>query len=230
MQGKPSLSDKEAVDTIGVLVVDSHPVLRMGISRLLNEQQGFNVVGDAADSRTAFEATERLRPDVVLIDTEFGAEVSSDTSGFAFIRRVVSRTTGSRVLVYTAENGGSYVLESVRNGARGYVVKTQRPERVYEAMRVVADGGFYLDPAVTSLVMNRMGRLVNFSGNFDETLSNREQAVLDRLVAGKRNGQIAGELFISERTVKFHVTSLFRKLRAKSRTDVVRIALQQGLV
>jgi DNA-binding NarL/FixJ family response regulator len=134
------------------------------------------------------------------------------------------------VLVYTAENGGSYVLEAVRNGARGYVVKTQRPERVYEAMRVVADGGFYLDPAVTSLVMTRMGRLVNFSGNFDETLSNREQAVLDRLVAGKRNGQIAGELFISERTVKFHVNSLFRKLRAKSRTDVVRIALQQGLV
>jgi DNA-binding NarL/FixJ family response regulator len=211
---------------ISILVVDDHPVVRFGIRSLVNSQPDFHVLGDVSDSRSASQLLKSLCPDVLLLDLE----LEGGSSSYKLIREVIEADQGTQVVVYTAHDGGNHVIEAIRSGARGYVIKSARPERVYEAIRAVASGGSYLDPAVASLVMGRVGRLGDRRGNNSRELSEREYAVLRRLVAGKRNREIASELFISERTVKYHLKSMFGKLRAKNRTEVVRIALQDGLV
>jgi DNA-binding NarL/FixJ family response regulator len=211
---------------ISILVVDDHPVVRFGIRSLVNSQPDFQVLGDVSDSRSASQLVKSLCPDVLLLDLELEGGLSS----YKLIREVMEADQGTQVVVYTAHDGDRHVIEAIRSGARGYVIKSARPERVYEAIRAVANGGSYLDTAVASLVMGRIGRRGDRRANNSRELSEREHAVLCRLVAGKRNREIASELFISERTVKYHLKSMFGKLRAKNRTEVVRIALQDGLV
>lgn len=213
------------VEKIKVLVADDHPVLRCGICGLIDAQPDLSVVGAVADSLQAYQILDERRPDILLLDLELGGQ-----SSYQLIQDVVRREAGSQVVVYTDVADEYRVIEAIRSGARGYVIKSVRPERVYEAIRNVGDGGSYLDPAVASRVMGRIGRLQERRQNHSRELTEREREVLSGLAAGKRNREIATELYISERTVKYHVKSMFRKLRASNRTQVVRIALQYGLI
>lgn len=213
------------VENIKVLVADDHSVLRCGICGLIDAQPDLTVVGAAADRLQAYQILVERCPDIVLLDLELGGQ-----SSYEFIQDVVRREAGSQVVVYTDVADEYRVIEAIRSGARGYVIKSARPERVYEAIRTVGDGGSYLDPAVASRVMGRIGRLQERRQNQSRELTEREREVLGGLAAGKRNREIADQLYISERTVKYHVKSMFRKFRASNRTQVVRIALERGLI
>jgi DNA-binding NarL/FixJ family response regulator len=210
---------------VSVLVVDDHPVVRMGVSMLLAPEAGLRIVGEASSCAEAWGMLLRLRPDVILGDL-----MLEDGTACDLMEKMQTKGVGGEVLVYTAHAGEAQVLEVLRAGASGYLIKGSSPQRLIDAIDTVARGDSYLDPAIASKVMGRVGRTKERRAAHSRELTEREATVLNALVMGKRNKDIAGELFITERTVKYHINGLFNKLRVSNRTQAVRVAVEQGLV
>jgi DNA-binding NarL/FixJ family response regulator len=208
---------------IRLLVVDDHPVVRQGLIALLEDDAEFRVVGAAGSAEEALPLARGQRPDVVLLDLELpGME------GVAAIPRLLEAAPEARVLVFTAYQTDERVLGALRAGARGYVLKGASADDLGRAIRTVAGGGSYLDPRVAATVVSEMRGPA--AGHAREGLSGRERQVLRLVADGLANKQIARELAVSERTVKFHVASLFRKLGADNRAQAVALAVQRGLL
>jgi DNA-binding NarL/FixJ family response regulator len=211
--------------TVSVLVVDDHPVVRMGVSMAIGPESGLKVIGEASSCAEAKDMLIRLRPDVVLMDL-----ILEDGNACELMSTVQRGEFAGKIIVYTAHASEARVREALRAGASGYVIKGSTPERLIDAIHTVARGGSYLDPAIASQVMGRMGRANERRAPHSRELTERETTVLRALALGKRNKDIARELFITERTVKYHVNGLFTKLRVKNRTQAVRAAIDQGLI
>jgi DNA-binding NarL/FixJ family response regulator len=211
--------------SVSVLVVDDHPVVRMGVSMALAPESSLKVVGEAADCSEAWDMLVRLQPDVVLADL-----LLEDANACELMEKMRAEGAAAKIIVYTAHSGEAHVREALRAGANGYVIKGSTPERLIDAIHTVARGGSYLDPAVASQVMGQMGRSHERRSPHGRELTEREATVLRALAEGKRNKDIARELFITERTVKYHINGLFTKLRVKNRTQAVRAAIDQGLI
>ncbi len=210
---------------VSVLVVDDHPVVRMGVSMVLGPESGLTVVGEASSCAQAWDMLVRLRPDVILVDL-----MLEDENACELMEKIQTEGIAGKIVVYTAHAGEAHVREALRAGASGYVIKGSTPERLIDAIHTVARGGSYLDPAVASHVMGRLGRSHERHSPHGRELTEREATVLHALAQGKRNKDIARELFITERTVKYHINGLFTKLRVKNRTEAVRAAIDQGLI
>jgi DNA-binding NarL/FixJ family response regulator len=210
---------------LSVLILDDHPIIRYGIAQLLSSQPGMRVAGATDSCATAWERLETARPDLLLMDVEL-----REGCAHTLILRINEGSLDTRVLVYSAKAHDAHVLEAVRCGAHGYITQYAEPGRLCEAIRVVAAGGFYLDPAIASKVIAQLGRKHERRARPSRELTPREIAVLHRLAAGMRNSEIAVDLYITERTVKYHITSMFNKLRARNRTQIVKIAIQTGLI
>jgi DNA-binding NarL/FixJ family response regulator len=211
---------------IRILVIDDFPAIRHGITNLLNRETGMKVVGEAGESASGLSLIQSAHPDILLLDLDLGNQlISAD-----LIETVISESPTTKVVVYTAHDRENLLLESIRSGARAYVLKSSRLERLFEAIRVVANGGSYLDPGMRSLVFNKADRHDALRLENSCKLTKREREVLSELVSGKRNREIAEALFISERTVKFHIKSMFAKLQVKTRTEIVKIAIERGYV
>jgi DNA-binding NarL/FixJ family response regulator len=204
-----------------VLVADDHPVVRMGAVSLLQAEPGIEVVAEAATCEECCELAESLNPDIVILDLEMG-----DCHATQALERLDQVCPNAAVVVYTAHVNDHLVRNVIKAGARGFVPKDAPSAHLVDAVLAVGGGQFYLDPSVTSAVMAQ-GR--NGQGNA-EALTQREQAVLELLAQGKRNKEISRSLFISERTVKFHVSALMQKLGASNRTQAVKTAIDEGLV
>ena len=225
-QDSESTQSLVALDqTISVLVVDDHPVVRMGVSMLLAPESGLRLVGEASSCAEAWGMLLRLQPDVILGDL-----VLEDGNACELMQKMQAKGIAGQVIVYTAHAGEAQVLEALRAGASGYLIKGSSPQRLIDAIDTVAKGSSYLDPAIASQVMGRLGRAKERRSAHSRELTERETTVLNALVEGKRNKDIAAELFITERTVKYHVNALFTKLRVSNRTQAVRAAVEQGLV
>jgi len=212
-------------ETLSVLVVDDHPVVRMGVSMMLAAESGFRVVGEASSCAEGWRMLLKLRPDVVVVDL-----MLEDGTACDLMQKLQAKGLAAQILVYSAHTAEAKVLETLRAGASGYIIKGSSPQRLIDAINTVAKGGSYLDPAIASGVMGRVGRTKERRASHSRELTERETTVLNALVQGKRNKDIAGELFITERTVKYHVNALFTKLRVQNRTQAVRAAVEQGLV
>lgn len=211
---------------IKVLVIDDYPVIRHGICSLLEREQGLKVVGEAGERISGLRMIHATHPNILLLDLDLGNQLKTAD----FIETVISESPTTQVVVYTAHDRESLLLDSIRYGARAYVLKSSRLERLFEAIRVVAKGGSYLDPSITSLMFNKSGRQDGLRLENSRELTKREREVLTELVSGKRNREIAEALFISERTVKFHIKSMFAKLQVKTRTEIVKVSIERGLV
>ena len=211
--------------TLSVLVVDDHPVVRMGVSMMLAAESGLRVVGEASSCAEGWSMLLKLRPDVVLVDL-----MLEDGTACDLMQKLQAKGLAAQILVYSAHTGEAKVLETLRAGASGYIIKGSAQQRLIDAIHTVAGGDSYLDPAIASQVMGRLGRTQERRSPHSRELTERESTVLEALVQGKRNKDIAGELFITERTVKYHVNALFTKLRVQNRTQAVRAAFEQGLV
>lgn len=203
-----------------VLVADDHPVVRMGAMVLLDSHPDIEVVGEAANCKECCERAAAACPDIVVLDLEMGDCRSTDALG-----ALREACPGVAVVVYTAHMNDHLVRNVVNAGAMGFVTKGAPPERLVDAVRAVAGGQVFLDPTVTAAVVGARHGARNL-----ESLTEREQAVLALLAQGKRNKEISRVLFISERTVKFHVSALMQKLGASNRTEAVRAAIEAGLV
>ena len=208
---------------IRVLVADDHPMLREGLVAVLDTQQDFEVVGEAADGSEVVRLAERLNPDVILLDLEMPG-----VDGVAALEKLRSAGSEARTIVFTAYDTDERILGALRAGARGYLLKGASRTEIFDAIRTVHAGGSLLQPVVTNKLLQTMSRKVRREET--EPLTPREIEVLGLLAMGLQNREIASRLFITERTVKFHVSSLMHKLGAENRTETVTIAAQRGLI
>ena len=204
---------------IRVLVADDHPMLREGLTAVLGTQPDFEVIGEAADGSEVVMLAKKLQPDVILLDLEMPR-----VDGVAALERL--RDVEARTIVFTAYDTDERILRSLRAGARGYLLKGAARAEIFDAIRTVHSGGSLLGPAVTSRLLEHIEQ----GDEQSDGLTPRELEVLTLLARGLKNAEIASELFISERTVKFHVSSILAKLGAETRTEAARIAVSRGLV
>jgi DNA-binding NarL/FixJ family response regulator len=193
---------------------------------MLATQRDFQVVGEAQDGVEAEEKVEALSPDVILMDLEM-----PHIDGAEAIRRIREHRQDARVLVLTAYDTDERILDAVKAGAQGYMLKGAPREELFKAIRVVSQGGSLLEPVVAQKLLGRMGQMLNQEGGIPvEQLTERELDVLRLLVTGARNKEIAAQLSITERTVKFHTGIIFQKLGVTNRSEAITAALQRRLV
>ena len=209
---------------ISILVADDHPIVRDGLVAVLRTQADFEVVGEAGNGREAVEQFAHLQPDIVLLDLEM-----PEMDGVQALQELHRRFTEVRAIVFTAFDTDERILGAIRAGANGYLLKGSARDALFKAIRIVQAGGSLLEPLVTTKLLNQMSQS-EAPQDLVEPLSAREQQVLDLMSRGLQNKEIAGQLFITERTVKFHVSSILGKLGAGNRTEAVTMAVQRGLV
>jgi len=210
---------------IRMLVVDDHPIVRYALINLLRAEPDFEIVGEAATCQECCDRVEALKPDVVLLDLEM-----DDTCGCQALTRLRAIHPAMRTIVYTAHDDERIVMDVMKLGIQGYVLKATSPEYIIKAIRAVNRGGSFLDPAMTGKVMDQVARASEERRCDERSLSKREATILTLIAQGRRNKEIARTLSITERTVKFHVSAVLSKLRASNRTEAVRIAAQRGLI
>ncbi|MEO1162567.1 MAG: response regulator transcription factor [Chloroflexota bacterium] len=208
---------------IRILLADDHPVVRDGLATMLETQADFTVVAAVEDGTAVLEKGEALQPDVVLLDLEM-----PKLDGLETLKRIHDKCEGVRVIVFTAFDTDDRIIESVKAGAKGYLLKGAPREDIFNAIRVVSQGGSLLQPIIASKLMAHISQ--QNQSPMVESLTERESEVLNLLAEGMTNKEIASELVVTERTIKFHVSAILGKLDAVNRTEAVSIALQQGLL
>ena len=213
----------ETGERIRILVADDHPMLREGLIAVLSTQQDLEVVGEAADGSEVVRLADSLKPDVILLDLEMPG-----LSGVAALEKLRDADSTARTIIFTAYDTDERILGALRAGARGYLLKGAARTEIFDAIRTVHAGGSLLQPVVTNKLLQTMSRAERREET--EPLTPREIEVLALLSQGLQNKEISVRLFISERTVKFHVSSIMHKLGAENRTETVSIAAQRGLI
>jgi len=220
-----------------VLIVDDHPLQRMGFRMLLTGSQETTVVGEAENGAEAVRKTAELRPDVVLMDVRMPG-----MDGIEATRRIVASGGRSRVLVLTTFDLDEYVHAALRAGASGFLLKDALPDELLAGIRAVAGGDAVVAPALTRRLLARFTSTEGGEGAAPASsperrddvrlasLSGREREVLEAVAAGLTNGEIAEQLVLSESTVKNHVSRVMTKLGARDRVQLVIYAYDAGLV
>lgn len=216
---------------IRVLIVDDHPLLRQGLSRLLELEGGIQVIGQASNGVEALRMTSQLNPDVLLLDINMPG-----MNGIEVAKTVREENPETEILVLTIHDNESYVNEMIRIGAKGYLLKDAEPREVVQAIQKVAQGEAVYSSDLMERVMERYhhmevqySRLQSAAAIHDLDLTNRELEILQYICEGLSNKEIAHALFISEKTVKNHITSLLRKLEVDDRTQAAVFAVSRGI-
>ncbi len=213
---------------IRVLIADDQALLRGGFRMILESQKDIEVVGEAADGREALEQARVLEPDVVLMDIRM-----PELDGLEATRQLIAGDADPRVLILTTFDLDEYVYEAMKAGASGFLLKEVRPEQLADAVRVVAAGETLVSPAITRrLIEEFVRRRPPGSGTPPEVseLTERELEVFKLVARGLSNSEIAAILFLSEATVKTHITHVLAKLGLRDRVQVVVLAYESGLV
>ena len=216
--------------TIGIVVADDHEVVRVGFAAILDTQPDFTVLGTAADGAEAVRTCRERCPDVVLMDVRMPG-----MDGIEATRLLTSSGTGPRVLVLTTFDLDEYVYDALRAGASGFLLKDVTAERLFDAVRVIAEGEALLAPAITKRLIGEFARQRPSAasrppGNEFAALTPRETEVLRLIAGGLSNPEIARRLVVTEETVKTHVSRVLNKLGLRDRTQAVVAAYESGLV
>lgn len=210
--------------TVTVLIVDDHEIVRRGIRTFLETEAGIEVLGEAQNGSDAVNLALELQPDVVLMDL-----LMPDMDGIEAIRELHSRRSGCQILVLTSFGSDDKIFPAIKAGALGYLLKDISPEELAKAIRQAAEGHATLNPTIASRLLRQ------FSSDTEPTtplepLSEREIEVLKLIACGLTNDQIGEKLFISEATVRTHVSHILGKLSLTNRTQAALWALRKGLV
>lgn len=205
--------------SIRVLIVDDHEMVRQGIRALLNRADDVTVVGEAEDGETAIEMIQKLAPDVVLLDVKM-----QRIDGFGTIRRLHDLGLHPPIILLSGFDDENYVAEGLRAGAQGYLLKDVDRDQLLQAIITVHEGGSALDPKIALRLIKQLRT------NRSSPLTNRELEVLQLVASGLRNKEISDRLQLSDRTVRFHVENIHRKLGVQNRTGAVKVATELGLL
>jgi two-component system response regulator NreC len=209
--------------SIRVLIVDDHAVVRSGLRLLLDAESDLEVVGEAGSAREAVFEARTANPDVILLDV-----VMPDQSGLEAIPTLLHEHPDTKILVLSMQDDPRYVREAFGAGARGYVLKEAADAEVVAAIREVAGGGRYVHPALGARLVE--AETAEARRAEEDPLSEREREVLRLLALGHTNQEISTQLYISVRTAETHRAHIMQKLRLSSRAELVRYALEQGLM
>jgi two-component system, NarL family, response regulator LiaR len=223
---------------IRILLADDHPIVREGLRAVLETQPDFEVIAEAASGDEALRLALNLQPDILLLDLEMPI-----MDGVEAIRRLRQQQPAARIIVFTAFDNDERIIHAVQAGANGYLLKGSPRGEIFQAIRITMEGGSLLQPVVASKLLRHVGHQAN-PKHMDtspsqvhnlymppyEPLTERELEVLNLLAQGMPNKEIAAQLIISERTAKFHVSSIMGKLGATNRTEAVSLAAQKGLI
>lgn len=220
-------------ECIRVVVVDDHVLISQGLIRILEMEDSISVVGQADNGKIALQVIGKLQPDVVLMDINM-----PEMNGIEATQHIRHRWPKVQVLALTIHDDEDYVSEMIRAGARGYLLKDSEPSKVVQAIQRVKNGETFFPPHLMERVMERFHQLVEEQERAYSLLAasseylyltSREKDVLECIVDGKSNKEIASCLFISEKTVKNHITNLLRKLGVEDRTQAAVLALKKGM-
>ena len=211
--------------TIRVLVVDDQSMVRAGFRMLLADEEDIEVVAEASNGVEAVAKAAKFHPSVILMDIRM-----PELDGLEATRRILAADEAARILILTTFDLDEYVYEALRAGASGFVLKDDSPEQLLAAIRTVAAGDALLSPTVTRRVIERFAQMPHRAPPKElEELSEREHAVFRLMAQGLSNTEIGKELFISETTVKTHVTHILQKLNLRDRVQAVVLAYRAGL-
>lgn len=211
---------------IGVLLVDDQELIRAGFAMILEVETDIEVLGEARDGAEALRQVDALRPDVVLMDVQMPG-----TDGIAATEQVVQRHPDVRVLILTTFDDDDYLFAALTAGASGFLLKNCPPDDLVAAIRMAAQGHALLAPEVTQRVIARStGRGARGQAHDLSELTDRERDVLRALGRGLSNAEIAQEMFVSNATVKSHVSRILTKLGARDRVQAVIVAFESGLM
>jgi DNA-binding NarL/FixJ family response regulator len=215
-----------ADEPIRILIADDHPVVRDGLTAMLDTQPDFKVVAQSADGQETVDKVASYNPDLVLLDLAMPV-----MDGVAVLKALQRTHPQVAVIVFTAYDTDERIIDAVRAGASGYLLKGAPREQLFEAIRSVHAGGSLLQPVVAHKLMQHVAQAPQSeAASTFEALTGREMEILLEISQGKTNKEIAESLFISERTVKFHVSAILRKLDAANRTEAVKTAVHRGLI
>ncbi|BAU26546.1 LuxR family two component transcriptional regulator [Aneurinibacillus soli] len=230
---------------ISILLVDDHKLFREGVKRILEMEEHFTIVGEASDGEEACEMAANLQADVILMDINM-----PKMTGVQATQRIKERAPESRIIILSIHDDENYVYKSLRSGAAGYLLKEMDSDALIEAINAVANGESYVHPKVTGKLITEFRRLSTIEHSHEENvllsdisdlggsekesnilaLTPREREVLQLMAEGKSNRVIGEELFISEKTVKNHVSSILQKLDVQDRTQAVVMSIKNGWV
>ena len=206
------------MNPIKIFVADDHPVVRGGLIAVLSTQDDFEIIGEAENGKVLLKEIDLDNTDILFLDLEM-----PEMDGLEVIQALKTKTTSVKIIVFTVFDTDERIVSAIKAGAKGYLLKGANKEEIFNAVRIVHSGGSLLQPAVAN-------KLFQHISNDTEALSHREMEVLKLISKGKKNSDIAQQLFISERTVKFHVSAILSKLNVKNRTEAVRLALKKGII
>ena len=209
-----------------IVLADDHPVVRHGVRSLLQSDADLAVVGEASDGIETVQMVEKLQPDILVVDL-----MIPGLNGLEITRQAKQRSPGTRIIILSMHANEPYVLEALKNGASGYVLKDSSGTDLIQAIRTVAAGQRYLSPPLSERAVEAY-MMKSQETVFDayEGLTDREREVLQLAAEGLSNPDIAGRLSISPRTVETHRANLMRKLGLKTQTDLIRYALKRGIL
>jgi DNA-binding NarL/FixJ family response regulator len=214
------------MSTTTIALADDHHVVRQGLRALLESEPHFNLIGEVGDGIEAVRMVERLNPNVLIVDL-----MMPGINGLEVTRQVAQRFPQTHVLVLSMYASDVYVLEALKNGATGYVLKNSSASELVNAVRDVAAGHRHLSPAISERAIELFVQRAEASSmDVYETLTTREREVLQLAAEGHPNSEIAERLFISSRTVETHRANLMRKLGLENHTDLILYAVRRGII
>jgi DNA-binding NarL/FixJ family response regulator len=223
-EAQVSIGAQLETETISVVLADDHRLVRQGLRRYLESSAGFTVLGEASTGAEMVDLATELEPDIAVLDIRM-----PEMDGLEAARRIRSRVPHVGLVILTAYDDRHFVVEAVRAGARGYVLKTRDAEHLLQTIRLVAQGNMVIDPEPVAALAEELADARRRDAT-SQTLSEREHEILQLLAFGYTNRDIAGRLFISPDTVKTHLEHIYQKLGANDRTAAVAEAMRRRLI
>ena len=212
--------------SVTVLLADDHPIVRQGMRNLLEADADLSVVGEAEDGLQAVQLAEQLKPDVVIVDM-----MMPRLNGLEAIRQITSRLPNTRCIVLSMQSADPYIVQALKAGAAGYILKDSAPNEVTNAIQQVLSGKRYLSPQLSEKLIDLfILKIENEVLDPYNSLTAREREVLQLAAEGLSNSNIAEQLSISTRTVEQHRQSMMNKMGFKNQTDLIRFALKRGIL
>ena len=220
------MSGSRQAKTVKIIIADDHAVVRIGLRTLLEKESDFRVIGEASDGVQTIELVKLLNPDAVILDM-----IMPGINGIEITRQIKKISSGTQVIILSMHANEAYVVETLKQGASGYVLKDSTGNDLVKAVREVIAGRRYLSPPLSERALERYIQISTNTGlDSYEVLTEREREVLSLAAEGSSNAEIAEKLSISQRTAEAHRFNLMHKLGLKNNAELIHYAIQRGII